>query len=160
MKLGWVFIKNKVELYSDEHFIFPHSKIELYLIQSLTRFYRAKVIDKLEDDLVKVVLVDVGVTVLVKHQCLFWLQYEFTLLPAQTIDIKFSSEYSSISEILELLNENQNYAWLEVSSSSLDIQLMPGKLSQTSRLSQRNIPSSQVLKRLMLNRIAVASDKN
>jgi len=124
------------------------------------RFYRAEVIDKLEDDLVKVVLVDVGVTVLVKHQCLFWLQYEFTLLPAQTIDIKFSSEYSSISEILELLNENQNYAWLEVSSSSLDIQLMPEKLSQTSRLSQRNIPSSQVFKRLMLNRIAVASDKN
>ena len=122
-----------------------------------TRFYRAEVIDKLEDDLVKVILVDVGVTVLVKHQCLFWLQYEFTLLPAQTIDIKFSSEYSSVSEILELLNANQNYAWLEV--SSLEIQLMPGKLSQTSRLSQRNIPSSQVFKRLMLNRIPAASDK-
>jgi len=121
------------------------------------RFYRAEVIDKLEDDIVKVILVDVGVTVLVKHQCLFWLQHEFTLLPAQTIDIKFSSEYSSVSEILELLNANQNYAWLEV--SSLEIQLMPGKLSQTSRLSQRNIPSSQVFKRLMLNRIAAASDK-
>jgi len=120
------------------------------------RFYRAAVIDKVQEDLVQVILVDVGVKVLVKHKCLFWLQEEFTSLPAQTIDIKLCSEYSSVSDIQEVLNENQNYAWLKVSSSGLEIQLMPGKLRKDARQSHSNIPSNQIFKRLMLNRIAVA----
>jgi len=123
------------------------------------RFYRAAVLDKLEEDLVKIILVDVGVTVLVKHQSLFCLQDEFTLLPAQTLDVKLSTECSLVSEINESLNENQNYAWLEVTSSSLEIQLMPGKFNQAPRQSRMNIRSSQVFKRLMLKRIAIASER-
>ena len=110
----------------------------------------------MKEDLVQVILVDVGVKVLVKHKCLFWLQEKFTSLPAQTIDIKLCSEYSSVSDIQEVLNENQNYAWLKVSSSGLEIQLMPGKLRKDARQSHSNIPSNQIFKRLMLNRIAVA----
>merc|ERR1712098_988806 len=103
------------------------------------RFYRAAVLDK--------------------HQSLFCLQDEFTLLPAQTLDVKLSTECSLVSEIKESLNENQYYAWLEVSSSSLEIQLMPGKFNQAPRQSRMNIRSSQVFKRLMLKRIAIASER-